>query len=76
MDWDTAIDKGVYNASCGLRMLGSLKVKKGRVIGRPYRVVVVVDAAGCPLDPLALTAFAADEARVLDEVSIHPGAES
>ena len=72
MDWDAAIDKGVYNAGCGLRMLGSLKVKKARVIGRPYEVVAVIDAAGCPLDPIALMAYSSDEAHVLDEISIHP----
>jgi len=50
VDWDAALDPGVYNDGCGLRMLGSLKVKRGAVVadGRVYRRVLGVDVSGEP----------------------------
>eukprot|EP00908_Phaeocystis_cordata_P002630 Transcript_12858.p2 GENE.Transcript_12858~~Transcript_12858.p2 ORF type:complete len:341 (+),score=125.05 Transcript_12858:702-1724(+) len=75
--WAEAVDGGVYNEGCGLRMLGSLKVKRGAQVGdgRPYRVVAVVNPDGTPMDEAALAAYVADAPRVLSDVSLHPRAD-
>lgn len=74
--WGDAVDEEVYRTGCGLRMLGSLKVKKGNVLGRVYRVAAVVEANGQPLSAADLEAYAANQHRVLTDISIHPAIRS
>ena len=65
---------GVYRPGGGLRMLGSLKVKKGAVVGngRKYAVQAVLESNGNLLSPAALQKYRADQLQVLHDISIHP----
>ena len=69
-DWPQIIDGAVYHAGCGLRMLGSLKVKRGAVLGRLYELVMMLDASGMEASDDEVNAAAADEAGLLKRVSI------
>jgi len=70
VDWETALDRQVYGAGCGLRMLGSLKVKKGVRVGegRPYALVGGVGRGG---EEVGLGEAARDPAALLELVSMH-----
>jgi len=74
IDWTAAIDAAVYRG--GLRMVGSLKVKNGRVVGngRQHSVIMVVEPSGEPLPQQELRAFASDGRRVLAACSIRADA--
>ncbi|KAK3259837.1 hypothetical protein CYMTET_31191 [Cymbomonas tetramitiformis] len=72
VNWETAIDGAVYRPGCGLRMMGSLKTKKGMVLGRPYKITDVLDSNGGALCGSSLQAYTTDVVHCLTEVSIHP----
>lgn len=74
IDWDDAFDTAVYRGGGGggLRMLGSLKVKNGRLMGtgRPYSVAMIVEKDGSVATPAQREAYARNGPRALADCSI------
>jgi len=79
VDWMDAIDAAVYRGGGGggLRMVGSLKVKNGALVGsgRQYRLAMVVEKNGSTAPEARLAMYAGDGPRLLADCSIRADAD-